>query len=222
MNARIVLVPAIVALAALGMWMAQAAPVGVPAATWRLGVGTDTKPGINYNELPAESLFRLSFTCDEPRFVYVFSHSIEDGTLLLFPSPNVKSDLVQPVPAGHAALPGRRDDKELAWTTRTQISATTTLLVIAAREKVADIEALLPQLRRWTNTALMDGTMQVTNPASGTEVTTGQRTPLPLPLLQRAADVSLTEPLINGPLRLDQGADGVWIGSWRVKEQAKR
>lgn len=221
MNARAVLLPAVVVATAAALWFGQGPTVTpVPAATWRIGAGTDFRQGRNYDDVPAESPIRLVFTCSEPRFVYVFSHSLEDGTILLYPSPGVRSDLTQPVAAGHQVLPGRRDGKELAWNSRRQVSITTAFVVVAARERIAELEALLPRLRRWSNTAMTDGSMQVTTPGAGAEVLAGPRTPLPDPLLQRAADLSFTATVVNGPLQADAQRDGVWIGSWRIREPA--
>ena len=220
MNARLVVVPALAVATALVVWLLKepGPAAGVPAATWRLGTGADVQQARNYDEIAAGTPIRLSFTCDEPRFVYVFSHSTEDGTLLLFPSPDVRSDLAQPLPAGNSVLPGKRDAKELAWNTRIEIHATTTFLVVAAKERLPELDALLPKLRRWTNTALTSGAMDVTNPPTGTEVVGGPRSPLPDPLLQRAADRSLNETVVNGPLAPDAVRAGVWSGSVRVKE----
>jgi hypothetical protein len=191
----------------------------VPAATWRIGTGTEIRQGHNYDELPIESPIRLSYSCDEPRHVYVFGYSAVDGTVLMFPSPPLRTELGNPLPSGGALLPGASDGEEIAWTTRSGILATTVFLVVAATEPIADLEALLPKLRRWTNTVLPDGSIQVTNPDAGVELAGKAREPLPLPLLQRAADLSLNETMINGPLRPDPVLDGVWIGSWRVKEK---
>jgi hypothetical protein len=220
MNARLVVVPAVAVITALVLWLTrEPAPApGIPAATWRIGSGADTKQARNYDELPPSSPVRLSFTCDEPRFVYVFSHSVQDGTLLLFPSPDVRSDLPQPLPAGNSVLPGKRDDKELAWNTRAEVQPTTTFLIVAAKEKQPELEALLPKLRRWTNTALTTGAMDVTKPPAGTEAVAGPRTDLPDALLQRAAARSVNEVVVNGPLEPDPTRAGVWIGSIRVKE----
>ena len=218
MNARLVVVPAIAVITGLVLWWTRAP--GVPAATWRTGDGSQT--GRNYGELPPETPVLLSFTCTEPRFVYVFSHSETDGLLLLFPSPAVRSDLGQPLAAGSFLLPGKRDDKQLAWNTRRQVLPTTTFLVVAARESVTELDALLPKLRRWTNTALTSGAMDVTNPPVGTEVAAGAHQPLPDPLLQRAADRSLTETVVNGPMAADPQRPGTWIGSWRVKEASSQ
>jgi hypothetical protein len=220
MNARLVVVPAIAVVTALVLWLTRdpAPAPGVPAATWRIGSGAEVKQVRNYDELPAGSPVRLSFTCDEPRFVYVFTHSVQDGTLLLFPSPDVRSDLSQPLPAGNSVLPGKRDGKELAWDTRAEVQPTTTFLVVAAKEKVPELEALLPKLRRWTNTALTSGAMGVTNPPNGIDVVAGPRTELPDVLLKRAAARSASEIVVNGPLEPDMVRAGVWIGSVRVKE----
>lgn len=221
MNVRAVVVPLLAVGAAVAIWLSSSptGPSGVPAATWRIGTGTDVRQGRNYDELPAESPIRLSFHCDEARYVYVFSHSTEDGTLLLFPSPDLRGDVPNPVPAGGAVLPGSHDDKELAWTNRAQILATTTFIVVAAAGPVAELEALLPKLRRFSNTVLPDGSMQVTNPRDPSLLIGKPREPLPSALLQRAADASLDETLVNGPLRADAANAHVWIGSWRVKER---
>jgi hypothetical protein len=222
MNARLVLLPAI-ALIVYGIyWYTQEPPANAKvevAATWRTGSGTEIKQGRNWDELPAETPVRLSLHCGERRHVYVFSHSDTDGTILLFPAPELKTDVTQPVPAGQTVLPGTHQGKELAWTTRTQVLPATTFLVVAAHEAVPELEALLPKLRRWSNSALHSAGMETTNPKTG-EPIAGPRTPLPAPLLQQAADLSLTAELVNGPLQPAPGRPGVWFGSWRVKERA--
>lgn len=221
MNRRLVMLPAVAVLAAAGFWLFRRPldPIVVPAVAWR--VGTDAtggfRLGVNYDDVAPETPIRMQFRCDEPRHVYVFTHSLEDGTLLLFPSPQVKSDLANPLAAGSPVLPGSRDGKDLAWNSRRQVSATTTFLVVASREPIAALEALLPHLRRWTNTALTDGSMQVMNPPTGGP-TAGPRTALPEALLQRAAEASFTAEVVNGPLAADSLLRDVWIGSWRIRE----
>jgi hypothetical protein len=219
MNARLVLVPAIALLAAGIVWFTQQPVDGTPAATWRTGTGTEVKQGRNWDELPAETPVRLSFHSDASRYVYVFSHSQTDGTVLLFPSPDVLSDLRQPLAAGQSVLPGKNDSKELAWTTRAEVLPATTFLVVAASEPVAELDALLPKLRRWSNRALTSRLMAVTSIKEG-EVVAGPAQPLPHPLLLRAAELSMQSDLVNGPLVPDVERPGTWLGSWRVKERA--
>jgi hypothetical protein len=224
MNVRVVLVPLLAVGAALLLWQQADEPAGhggVPAATWRIGTGTDVRQGKNYDTVPAESPIRLAWSCDEPRWVYVVSHSDVDGTLLLFPAPELRGSPANPLPAGKVVLPGSRDGKEIAWTSRRDVLPTTTYVVVACRERHEELESLLPRLRRWTNSALPDGSMQVTNPTAPFEgeLAGRPRTPLPHPLLQRAADRSLTETVVNGPLASDTIAPDTWIGSWRITEQ---
>jgi hypothetical protein len=221
MNVRRLLAPAAVTAVALAIWYSSSSDSPgseVPACTWRIGSGTDSKQGRNYDELPADSPLRLSFACSEPRFVYVFSHSAEDGTVLLHPSPDVKSDLAQPLPPGQHVLPGRHADKDLAWTSRSGVRATQTLIAVAAREPVPELEALAAKVRRWSNSVFGDGSMLVTKQALGA-VDRGPFTPLAEPLLLRASEAGITAVAPNGPMLPDAQRPGVWSSSWRIVEQ---
>ena len=220
MNARVFAMPLIAAGIAVGIWLILPTKGAsqVPAATWRIGTGTEYRHARNYEEVPAESPLRLSYSCTEPLHVYVFSHSEEDGTLLLSPSPDLKGSFPNPLPAGQSVLPGQVDDRELAWTTRAEILATTTYAIVAAEQPVAELEALLPHLRRWTNSVLPDKSMQVTNPPQGIERKGSPRTGWPSALLKRTAERSLSETLVNGPLHPDVRMPNVWISSVRIKE----
>jgi hypothetical protein len=223
MNRRALLLPALALCAAAAMWQFSRPAGGteVPAATWRLGGPADTRQAQNYDLAPAETPLRLSLTCSEPRFVYVFSHSTEDGTLLLFPATELGSDLPAPLGAGNHVLPGRRDGHELAWTTRSQILATTTYVVVTARERVAELETLLPRLRRWSTSVLPDRSMQVTNPTTApTDGMVGlPRQPWPSKLLVAAAERFANETMVNGPLQATAENQGIWFGALRLKEQ---
>ncbi|MFT4515054.1 MAG: hypothetical protein ACI89X_002093 [Planctomycetota bacterium] len=221
MNVRAIALPLIAAGIACGLWLMlpppEGAPTSIPASTWRAGTETDYRQVGNYLELQPETKLRLSYTCSEPRHVYVFSHSTEDGTILMFPSPDVRGSPKNPLEPGNTVLPGSYDDKVLFWTNRSEILATTTLVVVAATEPVAELEALLPHLRRWTNSAMPSKSMQITNPPTGTEVQAKPGTPQPSKLLARAADRTVAETLVNGPMAPDR-MPNVWTSSLRVKE----
>lgn len=226
MTRRRLLFPAFAVLAALAAtwatrWLSPLAPITVPAATWRHGHGDEIHHGRNYEELAAETAVRLSFACDEPRHVYVFSHSREDGTLQLFPHEALRSDLAQPVPPGRPVLPGRRAGRDLAWTTRSGIRALTTFVAIAAREPVPELEALLGKVRHWSTSVLADGSMQVTQPAlAANEPLLGKPgDPWAAPILAAAAELFTSETDVNGPMLPLAPRDGVWCTAWRVKEK---
>ncbi|MBX3463384.1 MAG: hypothetical protein KF830_09445 [Planctomycetes bacterium] len=217
MNRRLWALPALALLAAGVIWWQR--PTDAPAATWRVGSGTDFRHGRDFDELPPESPVRLSVHAAAPTHIYVFSQSREDGTLLLWPSPGLRGDIGQPLPAGQSVLPGSLDGKELAWTTRGGVRAGTTFVVIAALAPVPELESLLPQLRHWSNTVFPDGAMVVTRPAAPGSQGTPPRTEWPSALLQRAAaDVPEGQP--NGPLRPDPILPGVFTSRWRVVEKA--
>lgn len=218
MRSRMILLP-LLALA-VGLYFWQTAPdTDVPACTWRIGTGTEIRQGRNFEELDPETPIRLSVVCQVPRHVYVFSHSAEDGTLLLFPSPAIDADVSNPLPAGRSVLPGRRGDQEVAWTTRNAILATTTFFAVAAREPIAELEELLPRLRYWTNTVFPDRGMAVTKPGGDVEVTGGSRAGIPSPLLRLAADVGNTDENPNGPMKPAPGYEGVFTSSWKIREK---
>lgn len=221
MNARTVALPLLaLGVAAVVWWQfTPPGPSSVPAATWRIGAADDFAQARNYDELAPETPIRLSLSCTEPRHVYVFSHSREDGTLLLFPSPDVEGDAGSPLAPGRTVLPGSLEGKPLAWSNRAEIRATTTFAVVASKEPVAELEALLPKLRRWSNKVLPNRSMQVTKPANVEQIEGAPGSDWPAPVLQRAAERSLTETQINGPLHADQQLAGVWSASFRVKEK---
>lgn len=223
MNARAVVLPMVALGVGLVAWW-QSAPAGqgaTPAATWRVGPVDEFEQARNYHELPADSPVRLSFVSRTPRHVYVLSNSAEDGTLLLSPSPEVDGSPSNPLPAGRTVLPGRRDGRELAWTTRAEIRATTCYVVVASDEPVPELEALLPRLRRWSNKALTDRSMQVTNPRGEVEVAGAPRQGWPAPVLARAAARAAAEVQVNGPLQPDERLPRVWSAALRVRERAR-
>jgi hypothetical protein len=219
MNARTTVLVAVALAAAAGIWFANRNDQS-PAATWRIGSGTAIEHGRNYGELPAESPIRASLHAAEPLYAYAFSHSQEDGTLLLWPAAELRSNLPQPLPAGHNVLPGQREGRDLFWTTRSQIQTLTTYVLVLSQKPVPELETLLPRLRRWTTSVLTDGSMLVSNPidkpASGLAGLPQQD--WPAALLQQAAARYATETLVNGPLQPVPGQPGVWFAAWRVKE----
>ncbi|MBL8749283.1 MAG: hypothetical protein JNK78_08985, partial [Planctomycetes bacterium] len=79
MNRRLLVVPALAIAAAAAIWLpSRQSGGGIPACTWRVGAGDEFRQGRPFDELPPETPLRLAVWCDEPRHVYVFSHSAED------------------------------------------------------------------------------------------------------------------------------------------------
>lgn len=217
MNRRIWLLPGLVLLVAGAIWWRREPTA--PAATWRIGTGTEIRQGRNFDELAPDSPIRLSMHVQQPTHVYVFSHSREDGTIVLWPPAALQSDVPPQLPAGQSVLPGSHGGKELAWTTRSGIRAGTTFVVVAAASPVPELERLLPRLRFWSNTVFPDGAMLVSKPPGVDVDGAPLSATFPSPLLQRAAAQDATELLPNGPLRPDPELPGVFTGSWHIIEK---
>lgn len=214
MNRRMLLLP--VAAAAIGFALWRGNPANAPACTWRTGTGTEVAQGTNFAKLAPEAPIRLSLHTDEPLHVYVWSHSAEDGTLLLFPAPKLQTDSKNPLPAGQSVLPGRFDGKDLAWTTRSGILATTTYVAFASKEPLPELDALAGKVRQWSNSVFADRSMQVTKPTEGQDVLGKPLEGWAAPLLQRAADQLREQTDPNGPMQPLRDQPDVWISSWKV------
>lgn len=221
MRARLILVPALALVAAGVIWKFAPPPAPALAGTWRLGLGADVKQPRQYDDVAPETPFRLSLTTTAPKHVYVFSLSAEDGTLLLFPAPGMRSDCANPLPAGNTVLPGKDGDKELAWNTRTGIVAVTTVLAIAADQPIAELDALLPRLRHWSNTVFQDGAMNVTQPADRTTIVGKAHEAAPSPLLKQLTEIAVVDDNPSGALLPVPGLLGAQYSKWIFRERKK-
>jgi hypothetical protein len=240
MNLRLLLLPAC-ALAAYWIFARQSAtPQPVLACTWRHGPADQPVQGRNFVKLPAETPLRLSVHTELPVHVYVYSLSAQDGCLLLYPAPGLASNLGNPLPAGQSVLPGQHDGKSLAWTSRSGIRGTTTVLAIASHEPIAELEPLAGQLRQWSNRVFPDAsmlvTMPATKPASAPDSATGKPATQPavlgMPnsgsstgsewpheLLAQAARQLREQTDPNGPMQPLHGNPKLFVSSWKFLPQ---
>ncbi len=215
---RPLLLAAGVALLASYWWQVPAAIT--PAATFRHGKAPEYHAARNYEELPGETPFRLDVYGAASTHWYVLSHNVVDGTVVLWPSPDLRSDLVQPLASERASLPGRIDDRDLHWTTRSELRGTTTVLVLASAAPIPELESAMPKMRRWTNSVLTDRTMLVTKPTAGEEpLGPPQSSEFPVAMLRAAAQATITSDQPNGPLTPLAGHLGVWCTAWRFTER---
>lgn len=218
MHARRWLLPLAVTGIAAALWWRAPSATPTLACAFRLGAGTDVHHATQFAKLAADTPFRIAVRIDQPHHVYIFSHSAEDGTLLLFPSPQVKSDQQNPLPPGQSVLPGVQDGKDLAWTTRSGVLATTTVLLLASAAPIPELEALAGKVRRWSNSVFPDRSMQVTLPSPGADVVGKPHGDWPDGLLRATASQLQARTDPNGPLEPLHGHPGVFATSWRFLE----
>jgi len=196
---------AIAATACLWLSMSRLRPT-VPTVEWR--IGDDLRAAIPYQEIATEEPLRLTVASREPLFVYVASRDQEDGTLTWFPSPMLKTDVQEPLPAGRTTLPGGRDGKERAWPARPGL-AVTTWVAIASRKELPDLAAVLASLRQISNSTFTDGSMVISNPRGGTAPRGRPGEPPPHPLLAEAL-AQPPQPDPNGPMQ-PAATGGIWF-----------
>jgi hypothetical protein len=144
---------------------------------------------------------------------YVASYSDLDGTIALFPSPQLTTSVGNPLPAARTVLPGRHGDKELTWIAREDTNATT-YVAVAAAEPIADLAATLERCRQASNTTFPDGSYAVTNPRTEGSPAGAPRTPIAHRLLAEAAALTPDSP--NGPMHASHSVAGVFLSSWRT------
>jgi len=82
---------------------AEPLPGDAPVVVWTV----DGQPAHPFDNLPAEAAVRLHVHWTAPLYCYVASWSATDGTLALFPTPWLVTDLKNPMAAGKVTLPGK-------------------------------------------------------------------------------------------------------------------
>jgi hypothetical protein len=164
--------------------------------------------------LPTEFPLRLELGLDEPMHVYVASHDLVRGTIALFPSTALRSDLgANPLPAGNHSLPGRHMGKELAWHGGDGVGGTT-FIVIASREPLTDLASALHTCRQMGNAAFPHlPTLGTYAPIGGMEGTPPTVRPAH-PLLEEAAAAAVHGH--DGPMAGIEGREGVFASALRV------
>lgn len=208
---RLALITAIAAIAGLlsGVWLTPPPPA---TTAWS---GGESKARIEpAAQLPTEFPLRLELTLEEPMHVYVASHDLVRGTIAMFPSTALRTDLgINPLPAGVHGLPGRHLGKELLWHAGDGVGGAV-FLVIASREPLADLAGVLRSCRQMGNAAFPHLPVLGTYAPLGGMGTTPPRTSLPHPLLAAAERAALVDH--DGPMTRVPGHDGVFAAVLRV------
>jgi hypothetical protein len=165
-------------------------------------------------QLPTEFPLRLELRLDEPMHVYVASHDLVRGTIAMFPSTTLRSDLrPNPLQAGTHVLPGTHLGKELAWHAGDGVGGTT-FLVVASRAPLPEVASALRACRQMGNAAFPHLPVLGTYaPSTGME-NTPARTHFAHPLLEDAAKAALQGH--DGPMVAVEGHDGVFAAALRV------
>lgn len=201
------------ALAGLAAGYAAFAPDDGPSVRW---LGGDSAGAIEpMATLPAAYPLALELELPRPMYVYVASHDLVRGTIAMFPSTMLRSDLpANPLPAGRHTLPGTLDGADLRWHAGDGVGATS-LMIIASPTPRPDLATVLERCRQMGNAAFRARPLLDTYAPADGMAATPPRHEVPHPLLRAAH--GLLDPLHDGPLVELPGHDGVLAKVLRVE-----
>ena len=193
-------------VAGLGVWAAVVTPRGAPGPvmTW-LCDGRDL-PG-DLVELTQEDPLVLQLDLDGPAYVYVAWYAPSLGTLALFPSEQLRTDLPNRLAAGRHRLPGTTEEIEGSWPALWPARSLCAMVVVS-REPRRDLETMFATFRQVGNAAFRDRSMGLYAPKRGMASVPPKGT-LPSGLLRQAYDLPASGALVPA-------GDGVWIGAMRA------
>ena len=116
-----------------------------PRLRWRLG--DDQRKVAQFAEATANTPVFLRLDLPFPAHVYVASWSHMQGTIALFPSERLSTDLANPLPAGQHELPGHFEDKPMSWPSHAVVGPIH-YLVVVSREPLTELADVLRRVRQ--------------------------------------------------------------------------
>lgn len=214
MNLRLQFAAITVAFAAVAtvlLW--NVAPsTDAPVLTWKLGA--DGAEPQQYAVASADSPLRLHVLSRSDVNVYVASFNATDGTLALFPTPMLSSDAANPLTAGEHLLPGKRGDQSIAWPVRSGVPGATDYVVVASKQALPELAAVLAKCRYFSNTTLPDGSLVFPYPKDVPAKDAAGKTALPHALLTEAQ--ALKADTSGGEMTPAKGRTDVWLACFKL------
>jgi hypothetical protein len=215
-RSRTTLFLAIASLASLAVLLgglALPALFPVPALRWR--VGEDRKQVDGFSEVKAGTQLLLEVSLPETAHVYVLSWSRIQGTIALFPSERLNTNLVNPLPPGKHVIPGVFDGEPMTWPSHNVIGPVS-YVVLASEHPLGEVEAVLPRLRQLGHMGKLAGVhdkeMYLFAPSGGMKATPPPESPAVPDLKAAIDDVQVSS---DGPLRKLRA--GVWARSFTLQ-----
>ena len=205
--ARLTFVLAAVALGC-ATWIAGIAIMprtSVPSVTWRFG--SERSAIESFDVVPAWEAMTLSISLPFDAYVYVVSFDHLHGAVTYFPTEYLGTDLHDPTKGpmnflarGEHVLPGPWNGSSSEWFVP-NIQTCLSLCVVASRQPIAGLEAVLPFTRQVGNRAYRDESMGFFMPRAGRDKVVGTKR-MPHRILQAAmdnADAPLPGPMLAWP-----------------------
>lgn len=127
--------------------------VGSPRVAPQIRWTHDERPIEPFTDVEPLTTLRCELELDRESFVYAVSSDLTRGTIALFPSEQLRSDLPpNPWPAGRYALPGRHLDRDLHWHAGDAAGAIA-FVVLVSDAPLTELESVLPRMQQMGNGA---------------------------------------------------------------------
>ncbi len=213
-------VASLVSLTVLLLGVGWPAVGTLPRAAWRLG--DQQRLAAEGKSVPAGTPIGLSLELPFPAHVYVASWSTLQGTIALFPSERLASELENPLPSGQHWLPGTLEGKPMTWPVHAVVGPIH-YLVVASREPIASLDETWSRLRQMgqmarPGAAFHDREMYVFPPDAGMKVVPSTDAPAAAELeAARTAFGSDGSAASDGPMRHLAGQQGVFVRPFVVQ-----
>jgi hypothetical protein len=165
-------VASLVALTVLFVGIAAPAPPAPPRLAWHLFEDHRVLP--QGSEVAAGAPIGVTVELPFPAHVYVASWSALQGTIALFPSDRLSTELRNPLPPGAHWLPATLDGERLTWPTHAVVGPIH-YLTLVSRQPLPDLEERLQQVKQMGHmaklgTGFADRGMYVFAPSGGMRI----------------------------------------------------
>lgn len=185
-----------------------------PRARWR--IGEDQRKVAQFAEATANTPVFLELDLPFAAHVYLASWSRMQGTIALFPSERLSTDLMNPLPAGKHQLPGRFEDKLMSWPSHAVVGPIHYLLVVS-KEPLAELNDTMRKVRQMGHMARLgtgfhDRGMYLFAPEGGMKLVPSNEQPAAKELdAARTAFTNLESLDSDGPLLELPDEPGVFV-----------
>jgi hypothetical protein len=187
-------------------------------ASWRLG--DEQRPAGGQPTVAAGTPISVQLTLGFAAHVYVVSWSPLQGTIALFPSARLATEVTNPLAAGEHWLPGMFESKPLTWPLHAVVGPVH-YLVVASRVPLPALAETVQRLRQMGHMGKLgagftDRAMYVFAPEAGMKVVPSNEAPA---APEFAAARAVAQAQGEGVLRELAGHSGVFGGGFVVQGQ---
>ena len=207
---------AVIVVGLLAYWLTSRQGAELTEVRWL--AGHDGAAVEAFATLEKESPLVLELSLPSAAHVYVASFEPVRGTIAMFPSTWLRSDLpANPMPAGVHRFPGTHDGVDLLWHAG-DVPGPISFMVVVSERPLPELEATMKTLRQFGNAAFPKRQLTGCYAPEGGMAVVPELTIVHGEELRSAFDLIDTEG--SGPMRPHPARTGVWFKVLRLQVEA--